>query len=125
MASGSPFARTLVLAARSGDDALARRAADALLEHLARTGRRKLLPSILREVREQAARAEKAAPVVEVASAGESQKAREAAEAEGIAAPHARVNHSLIRGWRARGRGVLVDRSAKRALIDIYQNVSG
>ncbi len=47
-----------------------------------------------------------------------------AASSEGIVARHASVNSSLVCGWRARQGGRLVDRSAKRALLAIYQQVT-
>ncbi len=98
--------------------------ADGLIKHLKAEGRSKLLPGILRELKRLDERAQKLAPSVEVASESESKEAlREAAEA-GITAPHATVNPSLIRGWRARAGGTLIDRSAKRALVDLYQRIT-
>lgn len=96
----------------------------AILEHLKRTGRMKLLPQILRELKEREVRAKALGATVEVAHAGESAHALKAARALGIEAEHATVNASLIKGFRARSGSVFVDQSAKRALIDIYQRVT-
>lgn len=96
----------------------------AILEHLKRTGRVKLLPMVLRELRTREARAKALGARVEVAHAGESAHALKAARALGIEAEHATVNPSLIKGFRARSGSLFVDQSAKRALIDIYQKVT-
>ena len=94
-----------------------------LLAHLKRTGRMKLLPHILREYKILASKEEYTTPNVEVAHQKESAHALQEAKKLGITAAHTRVNHALIRGWRARAGSRLIDRSAKRMLIDIYQNV--
>lgn len=73
----------------------------AFIAHLKRTGRMKLLPSVLRELRIEEARANKLAPRMETSV----------------------DNPSLISGWRKLENGVLTDRSAKSALIDIYRNI--
>jgi len=73
----------------------------AFRERLARTGRLKLLPQVLRELEEAEARAKKTAPRKETAA----------------------KNPSLISGWRSIENGVLTDRTGKRALIDIYQKI--
>lgn len=95
-----------------------------LRQHLAATGREKLLPGILRELKVLEARREKLAPSVEVASEHEAKAALSEAKAEGITASKAYVNHALIKGWRARMGGKLVDRSAKQGLIDLYRKVT-
>lgn len=69
--------------------------------HLKRTGRMKLLPQVLRELRREKARAEKSAPRTETAE----------------------NNPSLISGWRTLENGMLTDRTGKSALIDIYKNI--
>ncbi len=97
---------------------------DGLVKHLKLEGRTKLLPGILRELKGLQARAEAAAPRVEVASEEEAKNALLEAKAEGITAPHAVINPSLIRGWRAQENGTLVDRSAKKALVDLYQKIT-
>jgi F0F1-type ATP synthase delta subunit len=95
-----------------------------LVAHLGASGRMKLLPGILRELRALEARQEKLAPSVEAASEGEKSAALAAASAAGISAASASVNPSLIRGWRARSGSALVDRSAKQALVDLYQRIT-
>lgn len=95
-----------------------------LLTHLKKTGRTRLLPKIARELRVLEARRDKLAPHVEVASEAEAHSAIASAKAEGIEVSHATVNHSLIKGWRARSGGTLIDKSAKRGLIDIYRKVT-
>ncbi len=71
-----------------------------LAEHLKRTGKMKLLPSILKELKEKAALEAKRAPMKETA----------------------KENPSLISGWRSIENGVLTDRTGKRALLEIYKN---
>lgn len=73
----------------------------AFIAHLKRTGRMKLLPLVLRELRQEKARAKKIAPRRETSV----------------------DNPSLISGWRTVENGVLTDRTAKSALIDIYRNI--
>jgi len=97
---------------------------DGLVAHLKAAGRMKLLPGILRELRALMAQRAKLAPSVEAASEGEKAPALAAARAAGIDASEATVNPSLIRGWRARAGGTLVDRSAKQALVDLYQRIT-
>lgn len=94
-----------------------------LSRHLAAVGRAKLLPRIARELCTRAARARAAAPVVEIAREEDREPALREAGHLGFAG-EVRVNHSLIRGWRAKKSGTLVDRSAKRALVDIYRNIT-
>lgn len=115
------YAQAVVRAQKGGasDDAIVKN----LVAHLTRVGRVKLLPGILAELRVLKAREKVLAPTIEVASKEEEPAALAAAKAQGIEADHAHVNHSLIRGWRARAGGKLVDRSAKRMLTTIYQNV--
>ena len=71
-----------------------------LTEHLKRTGKMKLLPSILKELKETAALEAKRAPKKETA----------------------KENPSLISGWRSIENGVLTDRTGKSALLEIYKN---
>lgn len=97
---------------------------DGLVRHLKQSGRMKLLPGILRELKREQNRTEKLAPVLEVAR--ESDKAAGVAllQKEGVSASNVVVNPSLIRGWRARANGLLWDHSAKRALTDIYKKIT-
>jgi F0F1-type ATP synthase delta subunit len=97
---------------------------EGLVAHLTRDGRTKLLPGILRELKALEARKHKLAPSVEVASASESSHALKEAQALGISATEVTVNPSLIRGWRAQKSGTLIDRSAKQALVDLYQRIT-
>lgn len=118
------YTRLLAIAAESEDEAVHREAVEKLVLHLKSTGRIKLLSGIARKLRIIEARRARMEPRVEVAHAGESSTALTEAAKEGIVAKHAHVNESLIKGFRARKGGVLVDRSAKRALIDLYQNLT-
>ncbi|HUQ30328.1 MAG TPA: F0F1 ATP synthase subunit delta [Candidatus Paceibacterota bacterium] len=118
------YTRLLEAVATLEDTKVADAAVTKLIAHLKSSGRMKMLPEIARELRKVAARRLALAAKVEVAHEKEvAQALKEAAEA-GISARHAKVNHALIQGWRAREGGKLVDRSAKRALIDIYQKVT-
>ena len=74
---------------------------DRLIAHLKRTGRMKLLPRILRELRMRKIRADKLAPLYETAE----------------------ENPSLVSGWRSLENGILTDRTGKRALLDIYKRI--
>lgn len=118
------YTKLLEVAAESEDKAVADAAVEKLIAHLKSTGRMKMLGGIARELYKVDARRKALAPVVEVAHASEGGTALAAAAEAGITAKHAVVNHALIRGWRARGHGLLVDRSAKSALEDIYKKVT-
>jgi hypothetical protein len=117
----STYASALVNRVASGQDEA--HAVKSLVANLKATGRMKLLPHILTELKQLRARSAKRGARVEVASEHEKAYALKEAAALGIVAEHATVNHALIRGWRAQKDGTLIDRSAKRMLIDIYQNV--
>lgn len=95
-----------------------------LVAHLKSTGRTKLLPRILRQLRILQSRSRLQASLVEVATEAEAKEALALARAQGIEATTAVVNPALIRGWRARKDGVLVDHSAKRSLIDLYRRIT-
>jgi len=95
-----------------------------LIKHLKGEGRMKLLPGILRELKALDALSAKTGSIIEVASEGEKAGALSAANAAGISATSATVNPSLIKGWRGREGGMLVDRSAKQALVDLYQKIT-
>lgn len=75
---------------------------DQLRAHLERTGRMKLLPQILRELKQRKARARLTAP-----------RRESAAE-----------RPELISGSRQIAEGILVDTTGKRALLEIYKNVT-
>ena len=72
------------------------------IAHLKRTGRMKLLPAVLRELKVEAARVEKLA------------SRRETAQG----------HHALIKGWREIKDGQLEDHTAKGALIEIYRRIT-
>lgn len=95
-----------------------------LVAHLKRDGRMKLLPGIVRELKALEARREKLSPAVEVANEAEKANAVSAARDLGIDAASVTVNPALIKGWRARSGSTLVDRSAKQALVDLYQRIT-
>jgi F0F1-type ATP synthase delta subunit len=99
-------------------------AVSSLVAHLKETGRLKLLPAILRELRTLQARTQVLGATVEVAHKAESAAALSAASALGITADSATINPLLISGWRAREGGRLIDRSGKRSLIDIYRRIT-
>ena len=71
------------------------------IAHLRHTGRLKLLPRVLRELRIEEARAKKFRAKKETA----------------------KDNPSLISGWRTLENGVLTDHTGKGALIEIYKNI--
>lgn len=118
------YTRLLEATAELEDKVAADAAITKFIAHLKSAGRMKMLPRIVHELRKIASRRVALMPTVEVAQEGESAAALVAAASEGIVAEHASINPSLIRGWRARGNGKLVDRSAKHALIQIYQKVT-
>jgi hypothetical protein len=74
---------------------------DTFVAHLRKTGRLKLLPQVLRELREESARVKRLGAKKEMAA----------------------ENPSLISGWRSIENGVLTDTTGKRALLDIYKNI--
>lgn len=117
------YTRLLETVAELEDAPTADHAVHKLILHLRSAGRMRMLPEIVRELRKIAARKHALRPRVEVAHEKEATHALAAAAASGISATRAIVNPALISGWRAQKAGVLVDHSAKRALVDIYQNI--
>jgi F0F1-type ATP synthase delta subunit len=93
-----------------------------LRTHLTATGRMKLLPGLLRELKVIRERSQARSAVLEVASANDSAEAEEAAKREGITAT-AVVNPALVTGWRLTTGDTLIDRSGKRALVDLYRSI--
>ena len=91
--------------------------------HLNAVGRAKLLPRILRELKKMEARHEKEFTNLEVASEKETAGALKELGALGIETKGVHVNTSLIKGWRILQKDVLVDRSAKQALVQLYSNI--
>ncbi len=118
------YTRLLKAVADTGETAVADVAVTKLVRHLKSMGRMKMLPQIVRELRTIAARRNALHPRLEVASAKEVPAALKDAKTLGIAVEQVEINPSLIRGWRAQSRGRLIDRSAKQALIQIYQKVT-
>jgi F0F1-type ATP synthase delta subunit len=90
--------------------------------HLKESGREKLLPRILREYKRVVARNESFGELLEVAHVEEKAVAEREATELGVTAA-AQVNPDLISGWRARKGGRLIDRSGKRALLDLYRAI--
>ncbi len=117
------YTRLLEVEAAEGEREAADAAVTRLIAHLKSTGRMKRLPQIFRELEKVAARRHALRPKVEVARVEESAAALRAAAKLGMKAQHAVINPSLIRGWRATSAGELIDHSAKRALISIYQKI--
>ncbi len=72
------------------------------IAHLKRTGRLKLLPRVLRELRREEARMKNLSPKKETVA----------------------ENPSLISGWRTLENGILTDHTGKSALIDIYKKIT-
>lgn len=118
------YTRLLEATAEIEDKAASDAAVTKLIMHLKSAGRMKMLPQIARELRKVAARRHALRPTVEVAHEKESATALRAAAHEGIVVSHATVNPALIHGWRAKSSDRLVDHSAKRALLTIYQKVT-
>jgi hypothetical protein len=118
------YTRILEAVAVQGDEQASEAAVRKLVAHLTHTGRSKLLPTIVRELRIIQERRKANAPKVEVAHTKEAAKALEKAGAAGIKASEAVVMPSLLAGWRAQGHGLLIDCSGKQALIAIYKDVT-
>lgn len=115
------YTRLLEAVAESEDRKVRDEAVAKLILHLKSMGRVKMLGEIAKELRKVNARRAALAPLVEAASEAEAKEALHAAAEAGIVAKKVRVNTSLIKGFRVRGRGLLVDRSAKQTLVEIYQ----
>ena len=97
---------------------------EGLMKHLKAEGRTKLLGGLLRELKLLQAAGGRQSSVIEVASTEEVPSALEAAKAAGVEVHETVINPSLIKGWRIRSEGVLTDRSAKQALVDLYQKIT-
>jgi len=116
--SNDPVARTI---AKGRDE---KEIVSGLVSHLKETGRTKLLPRILRELKKDLARKDVLLPHVEAASEEEAANAKKMAAAVGIIVAKVAINPSLIRGWRARIGSSLVDVSGKKTLIDLYRSIT-
>lgn len=108
---------------RLGDSVTPDKAVKGLVASLKASGRLKLLPAILREAKRKEAGKLATTPVVEVSRESEAKKALAQAKDAGVDAKEAIVNPVLLSGWRARGNGVLIDRSGKRNLLDLYRKI--
>lgn len=95
-----------------------------LVAHLKERGRLKLLPGILRELQTLKARSKAVSPTLTIATEGERDTATSEAAALGFTPEQVVVDETLIRGWRATSKGTLIDRSGKRALTDLYRNIT-
>ncbi|HEX5774872.1 MAG TPA: hypothetical protein VFY28_02860 [Candidatus Paceibacterota bacterium] len=115
------YANALISALRKGKDE--KELVGGLIAHLKDVGRMKILPNILRELKNASARRKTLLPQLEVANEGEKSGAVKEAKDAGIDGAAISVNPALIRGWRGRANGILVDRSGKKALIELYRNI--
>jgi len=88
-----------------------------LVAHLKEKGRLKILPQLLRELETQAKRKQSREPMLEVANE-KVKTTSEAGKAKRV------VNESLLSGWRLTTADTLIDRSGKRALIDMYRKIT-
>ncbi|MBU2103839.1 F0F1 ATP synthase subunit delta [Patescibacteria group bacterium] len=116
------YAQALIRSLRKGTNE--EKLVSGLVAHLKEEGRAKLLPGILRELKTLQARNAKLAPHIEIASEGDKKQALQEAKELGIDTNSVSVNEDLIQGWRARSGGISVDRSAKQALVDLYQKIT-
>ena len=91
-----------------------------LSDSLRKTGKLKLLPAILTALRKYEYRTERSGSVIEVALQADAGVAKTEAGLAGITTERVIVNPSLIRGWRARGAGKLIDKSGKRFLVEVF-----
>ncbi|HTR18796.1 MAG TPA: F0F1 ATP synthase subunit delta [Candidatus Paceibacterota bacterium] len=104
-----------------------KKALHALVESLKVRGREALLPRIARAFERLATREmKKNAIIVSVAREKDTHKAKREVKAilEEIGADSknldVQLDESLIGGWRLEGKGVLVDKSFKKSLLDMY-----
>ena len=118
------YTRLLETAALANDERVADQAVHKLIAHLKSTGRMKMLPSVMGELKRLALRRKLLSPKLEVASEKERSAALKEAKEAGIEVRDAVVNPSLVSGWRGFSGGRLVDKTGKRALIDIYQKAT-
>lgn len=109
------------LASREGADESA--LVSSLVKNLTETGRLKLLPRILRELKRIDARASTLTETLEVASESEKASAKKEANELGITAEPT-INSHLVSGWRAQKGSRVIDHSGKRALLDLYKRIT-
>lgn len=91
--------------------------------HLDTVGRTKLLPHIYRELHKLETAEERQKESIEIAREADRNSATVELTSLGIVGEPV-VNPSLITGWRAKGNGSLIDHSGKRALLDLYQQIT-
>jgi F0F1-type ATP synthase delta subunit len=94
-----------------------------LMRHLEESGRKKLLPRILRELQRLDAQHKTLGDVFEVASSAEVEEAINEARKLGVTAKPV-LNDLLISGWRARIGSRVIDRSGKQALVQLYRTIT-
>ncbi len=95
-----------------------------LIAHLTKAGRLKLLPKILRELKKIDARHAKEWSALEVASDADTAHAKKELESMGVHVGEVKKNPSLIKGWRILQKDTLIDRSAKKSLVNLYTNIT-
>jgi F0F1-type ATP synthase delta subunit len=115
--------KTYAKALASKPEADSKKLVDTLVAHLRETGRLKLLPRILRELKRLDARATTLSETLEVASESEKAAATKEAKEMGITAEPT-INTDLVSGWRAQTGSRIIDRSGKRALLDLYKRIT-
>jgi F0F1-type ATP synthase delta subunit len=99
--------------------------ADRFISFLKRRGHLKLLPAILSAyARLEAKSAKVATDVIVVARDADQESAKIAAAKYGAHNAKLVVDHSVIGGWRFTGKSLLVDRTYKRALLDLYRTMT-
>lgn len=96
----------------------------ALSLHLKRMGRVKLLPRIVSELKREVARTQKSEAVLELANESLREDALKELAALGIVVQDVRVNSDLIEGWRVRTQDTVLDKSAKRSLVELYKRIT-
>jgi F0F1-type ATP synthase delta subunit len=117
------YVRFLELVDHCKDPAVVESAVDRLMAHLTATGRLKILPVLVRVLHKRSAHRHRLTSRIDIADESETEKALAEAAQFGIVTKRVIVTPSLIRGWRGQQQGKLIDRSAKHALISIYQKV--
>lgn len=95
------------------------------IEYLRTTGRLKLLPKILMELKINEAKESQRRVKTEIARQDDEADAKKAMSSYGIETESITINPTLISGWRILNTKKLIDGSAKRSLIEIYQKVIG
>jgi F0F1-type ATP synthase delta subunit len=96
----------------------------ALQLHLERMGRVKLLPRIVAELKREVARNAKTEPVLELAHEGLREGALKELSSLGLSVSDIRINTDLIEGWRVRTEDTVLDKSAKRSLVELYKRIT-